>query len=115
MCPVDIRRYQPIGYGKNFDIRLRAGTGRGILPSQYLFDLGGISTLRGYRFKEFTGDRMVLANVEYRLNSKTSRLHDIPIIEEFNLILFADAGLAWFAEDKIAADKSFDTLTWDKL
>ncbi|MGH7599743.1 MAG: DUF5686 family protein [bacterium] len=112
---VDIRRYQPIGYGKNFDIRLRAGTGRGILPQQYLFDLGGISTLRGYRFKEFTGDRMVLANVEYRLNSKTSRLHDIPIIEEFNLILFADAGLAWFAENNTAADKSFDTLAWDKL
>jgi hypothetical protein len=112
---VDIRRYQPIGYGKNFDIRLRAGTGRGVLPQQYLFDLGGISTLRGYRFKEFSGDRMVLANVEYRLNSKTSRLHDIPIIEEFNLILFADAGLAWFAEDNTAADNSFDTLTWDKL
>lgn len=112
---VDIRRYQPIGYGKNFDIRLRAGTGRGVLPQQYLFDLGGLSTLRGYRFKEFSGDRMVLANVEYRLNSKTSRLHDIPIIEEFNLILFADAGLAWFAEDNTAADKSFDSLTWDKL
>ncbi|MDZ7363437.1 MAG: BamA/TamA family outer membrane protein [candidate division KSB1 bacterium] len=112
---VDLRRYQPLGYGKNFDIRLRAGTGRGILPRQYLFDLGGISTLRGYRFKEFTGDRMVLANVEYRLSSGSSRLHDIPIIEEFNLILFADAGLAWFANDNTAPEKSFDSLTWSKL
>jgi hypothetical protein len=112
---VDVRRYQPLGYGKNFDLRLRAGTGRGILPQQYLFDLGGISTLRGYRFKEFTGDRMVLANVEYRINSGSSRLHDIPIIEEFNLILFADAGLAWFANDNTAPEKSFDSLTWSKL
>jgi len=112
---VDIRRYQPLGYGKNFDLRLRAGTGRGVFPQQYLFDLGGISTLRGYRFKEFTGDRMVLANVEYRLNSGSSRLHDIPIIEEFNLILFADAGLAWFANDNTAPEKSFDSLTWSKL
>lgn len=112
---VDIRRYQPLGYGKNFDLRLRAGTGRGFLPQQYLFDLGGISTLRGYRFKEFTGDRLVLANVEYRLNSGSSRLHDIPIIEEFNLILFVDTGLAWFAEDKTAPENSFEALTWGKL
>jgi outer membrane protein assembly factor BamA len=112
---VDVRRYQPFGYGRNFDIRLRAGTGRGVLPSQYLFDLGGISTLRGYRFKEFTGDRMVLANGEYRLSSGSSWSRDIPIISEFNLILFADTGLAWFAEDNTAADKSFDSLTWNKL
>jgi len=112
---VEVRRYQPLGYGKNFDIRLRAGTGQGVLPQQYLFDLGGISTLRGYRFKEFTGDRMVLANVEYRMNSGASRLHDIPIIKELNLILFADAGLAWFAGDKTAPENSFDSLTWDRL
>jgi hypothetical protein len=112
---VDVRRYQPIGYGKNIDLRLRAGSARGVLPEQYLFDLGGISTLRGYRFKEFTGDRMVLANVEYRLNAGASRLRNIPVIEDLNLILFFDAGYAWFAEDKTAADKSFDYLTTDKL
>jgi hypothetical protein len=42
-------------------------------------------------------------------------LHDIPIIEEFNLILFADAGLAWFAKDNSALEKSFDALTWSSL
>ncbi len=112
---VDVRRYQPFGYGKNLDLRLRAGTGRGILPRQYLFDLGGISTLRGYGFKEFTGDRLVLANAEYRLNSGVSRLRHIPVIGEFNLILFADTGLAWFADDNTAPENSFDSLTWSKL
>lgn len=112
---VDLRRYQPFGYGKNLDLRLRAGTGRGVLPRQYLFDLGGISTLRGYEFKEFSGDRMVLANAEYRLNSGVSRLRHIPVIGEFNLILFADAGLAWFADDNTAPENSFDSLTWNKL
>jgi hypothetical protein len=111
----DIRRYQPIGYGKNLDLRLRAGSAQGILPAQYLFDLGGISTLRGFRFKEFTGDRMVLANVEYRLNAGASRLHGIPVIEDLDLILFFDAGYTWFAEDNSAVDKSFDFLTADKL
>lgn len=112
---VDVRRYQPFGYGRNLDLRLRAGTGRGVLPRQYLFDLGGISTLRGYRFKELTGDRMVLANAEYRLNSGASRLRHIPGIGEFNLILFGDAGLAWFANDNTAPENSFDSLTWSKL
>jgi len=112
---VDVRRYQPFGYGKNLDLRLRAGTGRGVLPRQFLFDLGGISTLRGYDFKEFTGDRMVLANAEYRLNSGVSRLRHIPVIGEFNLVLFADAGLAWFAGDNTAPENSFDSLTWSKL
>jgi hypothetical protein len=112
---VDVRRYQPFGYGKNLDLRLRAGTGRGVLPRQYLFDLGGISTLRGYDFKEFTGDRMVLANAEYRINSGASRLRHVPVIGEFNLILFADTGLAWFADDNTAPENSFDSLTWSKL
>jgi len=112
---VDLRRYQPMGYGKTIDLRLRAGTGRGELPQQYLFDLGGISTLRGYRFKEFTGDRMVMGNLEYRLNSGSSRLHGIPLVKEFNLVLFADAGLAWFADDNSAPDKSFDALNWRDL
>jgi hypothetical protein len=112
---VDVRRYQPIAYGKNVDVRLRAGSARGFLPEHYLFDLGGISTLRGYRFKEFTGDRMVLANIEYRMNAGATRLHDLPVIQDLNLVLFFDAGYVWFAEDKSAAEKSFDYLTSDKL
>lgn len=41
------------------------GTSIHRLPLQKLFFLGGIGTLRGYRFKEFYGDRMVLMNFEY--------------------------------------------------
>jgi hypothetical protein len=57
----------------------------------------------------------VLANAEYRLNSGVSRLRHIPVIGEFNLILFADTGLAWFANDNTAPENSFDSLTWSKL
>ncbi|MDZ7343587.1 MAG: BamA/TamA family outer membrane protein [candidate division KSB1 bacterium] len=111
---LDIRRYQPVGWGKNFDLRLRAGSARGALPAQYLFDLGGISSLRGFRFKEFTGDRLVLVNAEYRLLARSSRLHDIPIVKILNLILFFDAGYAWFAEDNSRPLASFEELTSDK-
>lgn len=41
------------------------GTSIHRLPLQKLFFLGGIGTLRGYRFKEFYGDRMLLLNFEY--------------------------------------------------
>jgi hypothetical protein len=112
---VDLRRYQPIGEGKNFDLRLRAGSVRGFAPEQFLFDLGGISTLQALRFKELTGDRMLLGNLEYRIDASRSRLGDIPLLGELNLILFADAGLAWFAADKTSLAASFDYFTFDKL
>ncbi len=112
---LDIRRYQPIGYGENFDFRLRAGSARGFLPTQFRFDLGGISTLRGYKFKEFKdGDRMILGNAEYRLYGPRGILNHL-WFNDVNLILFADAGLVWNAVDKSGACKSFDDIEWDDL
>lgn len=112
---VDIRRYQPLDWGQNLDLRLRLGSARGILPVHYLFDLGGISTLRGYDFKSFTGDRMVLGNIEYRIHAGRGRAQDIWFLEPFNLILFVDSGLAWLGNDVSAANKFFDYLTLNRL
>ena len=94
---IDIRRYQPLGWDENLDIRLRAGSATGVLPPMYWYDLGGISTLRGARFKEFTGDRMVLGNIEYHLNTGSGSLGGWFIFDDFDLILFVDSGYAWFA------------------
>jgi hypothetical protein len=129
---VDLRRYQPLGWGENLSIRLRAGSSTGMLMPMYWFDLGGISTLRGYRFKSLTGDRMVLANIEYRLNTFGS---DWFLLDDFDLVLFMDSGLAWFNQDNSryafeqwpvseqdnrslqsqSLDEGFDTLAWKKL
>ena len=95
---VDIRRYQPLSGGDRLNIRLRAGTAKGFLPIQFEYDLGGVSSLRGYGFKEFTGDRMVLGNVEYWVDAKR-RMGDAWLLGDMNLVLLFDAGLAWFAED----------------
>lgn len=62
---VELRRYQPLTYRQNVNVRLMAGSITGSPPLHRLFFLGGIRTLRGYKIKEFYGSRMVLANLEY--------------------------------------------------
>ncbi len=126
---VDIRRYQPLSWDETVTLRLRGGTSTGILPPVYFFDLGGMSTLRGFDYKEFTGDRMVLGNLEYRL-----RAPDLNFMG-FDIILFVDSGLAWFANEEnlkyqqqwpidpqdqldaneILPEDTFEELTWGAL
>ncbi len=111
---VDIRRYQPVTYGENIDFRIRAGSSRGILPRQYLFDAGGFSALRGYRFKEFENcNRMIVASIEYRMYNDRNPLVDAFGFMDFNLILFADAGYLWNASDSQNYRQGFDDLDWD--
>lgn len=123
---LDIRRYQPLSWDENIALRLRGGTSTGLLPPMYLFDLGGISTLRGFDFKEMTGDRMVLGNLEYRLGAGNSGFLGLDII------LFIDSGLAWFANENnkkyayeyveeqettgdLRPEDTFEDLTWSSL
>lgn len=97
---LEVQHYQPIGWNENLNIRLRAGTSSGDLPPMYWYDLGGISTLSGYRYKEFTGNRMVLGNLEYVLRTANMSHLDLLFLNSFNLILFVDSGYAWFANDE---------------
>jgi hypothetical protein len=46
--------------------RVMAGVSTGVIPEQRVFALGGIGTVRGYRFKEAAGDGMLLMNGELR-------------------------------------------------
>ncbi|KAA3619953.1 MAG: hypothetical protein DWQ05_04300 [Calditrichaeota bacterium] len=112
---LDVRRYIPLRRGENFDIRLRAGSSRGNMPYQHNFYLGGISTLRGFNYKDFSGNRMVLANFEYRIGDKSRRFSNNWVIDPLNLVLFFDSGLAWFAGETSKYNKGFDQLTWNQL
>ena len=94
----DLRRYQPVDVGTRFDVRLRSGSAKGDLPSQYLYDLGGFSTIRGYPYKSMTGDRMVLVNMEYWVDVEEHSHHEV-LGGDIGLGVFFDAGSAWFAGD----------------
>ncbi len=109
---LDIRRYQPLSWEESLSFRLRAATSTGTLPPVYRFDLGGISTLRGYPFKAFSGNRMLLVNLEY---------HMLPFGqnglfgESFGLILFVDTGTAWTEEQPSQIDDGWRQLNGSDL
>jgi len=91
---IDVRRYQPISDLDNINVRMRAASATGNVPLQKAFELGGISTLPAFTYKEFTGNRALLANAEYVVNGKLFDEDGIPawLLRNFNLIVFFDAG-----------------------
>jgi cytoskeletal protein CcmA (bactofilin family) len=126
---VDIRNYFPISWDEHISFRVRAASSRGILPPMYWYDLGGLSTLRGVRHKEMTGDRMVLGNIEYHLRAGDGNFLGMDVI------LFVDSGMAWFADEnmpnyintalvdeeyqraanEVGPEDTFENLDWSKL
>jgi outer membrane protein assembly factor BamA len=79
-----------------------------------MFELGGLSSLRGFSFKEFVGDRLILANIEYNFSPAAFK-RDILFLDDFRLILFSDIGKAWFAKDNSNFTNGFEQLTWHSL
>jgi outer membrane translocation and assembly module TamA len=70
---VDFRRYVATARGwwhpasrRIVSGRAIVGTSHGVLPPQRVFALGGIGSVRGYRFKEAVGEGMLLLNGEIR-------------------------------------------------
>ena len=88
----DLRTYMFMSPGQYLNVRLTAGsTVSGTLPFQREFYAGGLSTLNALSYKEFRGDQLLLANVEY--------LFDIAKWGQF--VVFVDAGKAWYEWDRL--------------
>ncbi|MCP4726099.1 MAG: hypothetical protein GY863_13735 [bacterium] len=69
---------------------------------QYLMDIGGIGTLRGYDHKEFTGNRILLFNFNYDFNGDILQkipLQKIPLYSSLKSAFFIDSGLAWLSDE----------------
>jgi hypothetical protein len=111
---IDVRRYQPLSRYGNFNLRLRAASATGDVPYQKAFDLGGFGTLPAFGFKEFFGNRMLLANAEYIINGKM--LDDVEffpswLLGNLNLFIFADAGYVAVADRKDFFLKGFNDIS----
>ncbi|MGE5572207.1 MAG: outer membrane protein assembly factor [Bacteroidota bacterium] len=72
-------------------LHLAAGLSTGTLPPHEQYRIGGAESLRGYDYGEFYGDKMVLANAEYRFQ----------IIKGLQGVVFADTGAAWLKDDPV--------------
>ncbi len=66
-------------------MRVVAGIGSTSLPSFAKYEIGGLGTIRGYEYKEFTGDNSLVFNIEYRF----------PLADNLQAVVFADWGNAW--------------------
>jgi outer membrane protein insertion porin family len=68
------------------------------LPSFAEYQVGGMNTIRGYDSGEFSGDKSLVFNAEYRF----------PLAENFQAVLFVDWGQAWDIGESIdIADLKF--------
>ncbi|MBM3321737.1 MAG: BamA/TamA family outer membrane protein [Candidatus Eisenbacteria bacterium] len=94
----EIRRFQKLAPRLHFDFRLLGGAIRGNPPPQELFRIGGIGTLRAHRFKELVGERLFLANIEYRASVWSS----------LQTVFFADLGDAWRSGERETFDLESD-------
>ena len=65
--------------------RAMGGIANTDLPSFAEYQVGGMNTVRGYDLGEFSGDKTLVFNVEYRFS----------LTENFQAVLFADWGQAW--------------------
>ncbi len=83
-----------------------------IVNEQFLYDLGGIGTLRGYEHKEFTGNRIGIVSLDYLFNRAIFKLLPVkflPFYPTMSLIAFFDAGWTNLGSNPLSASKSFDS------
>jgi outer membrane protein insertion porin family len=97
----NIRRYNRLSGNQFLAFRIKAATtDRELSPLHpRKFYLGGIGTLRGYSFKEFAGDKMVLINAEYWIMTGWP-----PGVEKLGIVFFVDSGYTWPYESEMNMD-----------
>jgi hypothetical protein len=111
---LEVRHYMKLTRRERLDTRVKLGTSEGQLPLQKIFELGGISSLRAFKYKEFKGNRMILLNCEYNISSEgISR--DLPFLNNVQLIPFFDMGAVWFYKVNENWLAGFNLLKWGNI
>jgi hypothetical protein len=84
----DLRAYTRLGPPVHLAARFLASGrfGDDVMPSQKLFYIGGLGTVRGHEFRAYWGDHQVLGNLEYTLLFKNL---------SWGAMFFYDAGTVW--------------------
>ncbi|MEM9291010.1 MAG: BamA/TamA family outer membrane protein [Acidobacteriota bacterium] len=94
---VDGRRYIPVTRRSSLALRLYGSISDGNNPA--IFGIGGLDTIRGFDFRELTGDRVAFANVEYRFPLVDFLATPVVSFQGIQGRFFFDIGAAWFDEN----------------
>jgi hypothetical protein len=94
---LDFRAYRKLTRRSLIAFRVRSIYNTG--DNQLNYGLGGINELRGYRYRDFVGSRMMNANVELRFPLIDLVAFPWLAIFEVRGMLFFDVGAAWFEDD----------------
>ena len=109
---LELRTFIRLTPDENLNARFLVGASQGDLPIQKNFELGGIGTLRGFPYKAFVGNQMVLGNVEYVISNN---FLGFPFPDDWNVILFGDAGAVWTSNPEQKWDEIWQNLHRDRL
>jgi len=104
----------PLGLWDEINYRLKVSSAGDELPWFKQMALGGFNTLRGYDFKEFCGNRMMLLNLEYKIDYSS---HDQGFFNPFRIpiYLFQDFGLVWNQTNPDNILTGWDKTTWNQI
>ncbi|MDW7680996.1 MAG: BamA/TamA family outer membrane protein [bacterium] len=111
-----LRRYQMIGGRHLMKVKLMLGSRNGCdnRYDAYLMDMGGISTLHGFKDREFrNGNRFVYGIIRYNFSESLLRrlpLKFIPFYDQLSLAVFAEAGWLDFVDTNINVWRGFHGL-----
>lgn len=99
---LDLRTYKKLTSRSTLAWRLFADVSEG--DGAQFFGIGGFNQIRGFRYREFLGDRAAFTNVELRFPLLDELKFPFGSIREIRGVLFLDVGAAWTQDD----------LFWDK-
>jgi len=106
-----VKRHQPTFGEQRLQAKVVFGSRQGSFAYQHLMSLGGIGSMRGFREKEFVGNRFLFGTFNYTFGQALLRrvpLHFVPLWDTLALGVFADAGWAWIADPNDADAGLFD-------
>jgi hypothetical protein len=101
MLEATARRHQQLTLSDFLDLRLKAAGAMDPLPAQRTYSLGSVGGVRGKDFESWAsprGDRLLLANVEYRRRLAPVRYIE-KIFSTWWLVAFYDAGAVFLSGD----------------
>jgi len=116
---IALQRYQQTFGNQRYSIRAMLGSRSGSLAQQHTIGIGGVGTLRGYKDKEYIGNRMVMLNVDYKFGGELAQKIPLTKIPGFDYVwphislgAFVDTGWVGRSQKDVAIFKGFKNFSF---